>query len=110
MIFIIMDEEDVLDYLQETYAFCKALYSFSFTERIGIALGTHRFDTWADDQIKSWSKEYLLKKLDEIKAPWWNFLFNYKITKGLVCTGFIIYVLIAQCFSHKRYNSDVITI
>lgn len=96
-----MKEEFDLGILQETYAFCRALYSFSFTKRIEISLGALRFDAWPDDEIKSWSREYLLKKLDGIKVPWWNFLFNYKITMGLVWIGFIIYVLIARCFSHE---------
>lgn len=65
--------------LQNTYAFCKTLYSLSFKDRIEYNLGVLKITAVPSKEIKALSVKDLEQRISCIKKPWWNFLFRFGI-------------------------------
>lgn len=63
--------------LQNTYAFCKALYSLSFKDRIEYNLGVLKITAVPSKEDKSLSVKDLEQRISDIKKPWWNFFISF---------------------------------
>lgn len=81
-----MENDIMSDYkyhklLESTYLFKKALFSFSFKDRVLIELGDITFIPRKKSMLlNKLSNKELEAKLRSIKSPWWNGIFK-KIAK-----------------------------
>ena len=67
-----MTDIDIHRFLVSSYLHTKCLYSFSFTDKIRIALGMLEFlPNSYSKELNALSDEELTKKFEELKKPWW---------------------------------------
>lgn len=67
-----------------TYQLIKLQYSLSFRERINMDLGmTHYLLGKPSEELLALSDEELLAKIKSLKAPWWNSIYEKKVSKNL---------------------------
>lgn len=67
-----MTKTDIHHFIISSYLYTKCLYSFSFIDRIRIALGILDFFPRSySKELDILSDEELSKKMDELQKPWW---------------------------------------
>ena len=68
--------------LISTYCFHRSLYSFSFTDRISIDIGILSFTSrCSDKELENLPYKELQDKLNSLRKPWWNSLYEKYLHK-----------------------------
>ncbi len=86
--------------LISSYCFCKSLYSFSFRDRVSVDIGTLNFTPrHSDKELESLSSKELEDRLDSLKKPWWNSLYERYLHKHYKRLWLIFLLFIRKDYS-----------